>query len=221
MQELPEDIQRAIGKLRAREASMRDAAHFAGVRHRAGPFRLRQMLPLDALLLYACGNPVFAGRPALRCTLSEIGAFLLVLCPRARAGDQPSRLWQGYIAARLLLLRAGRVRKWIRFCARLDKYVEESFVDWPQGSGAAGPAPSPAVRSSFLSSTIDLIASRYHWPRSEIYATPFRELLLYRKHILADLSREKKSNPVPEISRQELILKDRWLRAVEATEGRN
>lgn len=198
---------------------MRDAAHFGSVRHRAGPFRLRQMLPMDALILYAANNPLFAGRRAARCSLSAVGVFLLVLCAPVRR-DRPARLWQLWIAARLLALRLRGRRRWLKFCGRLDDYVVETFVDWPSGSGKVGASPPPVVLSSFLSPTIDLVASRYHWSRAEILGTPLRELLLYRKHILVDLRREHKLPHSPEISRGECAIKGEWLNALSA-QGRN
>lgn len=225
MDEIPQDLSRAVGALRAREASIRDAAHFSLVRHRAGPFRLRQMLPMDALILYAANNPLFAGRRAARVSLSSIGAFLLVLCAPVRTHDHPARLWQAWIAARLIGLRLRRRKHWLAFCARLDAYVGETFVDWPAGSASDGPRPPPAVLSSFLAWIIDLVASRYHWARAEILGTPLRELLIYRKHILADLRREAKLKNPPEISRGELAIKGEFLNALEAAnagaKGRN
>jgi len=205
----------AIAKLRAQAASARDASHFSHVPARCGPFRLRQMLPRDALLLYAIANPIFNGRRAARCRPGEVLAFLFVLCGQ---NSQSAGWWRrARLTLRLLFMRR---RPRAKLHTALDDYVRETFVDCPASGGGSRRDSSGGLRPSFLSSLFHTLAKNYHWSRADLYATPLRELMLYLKHIIADLRIEARQ-PVDDTPREELELWNEYLVAMEKqTNGR-
>lgn len=203
-----DETSRKIGELRARDASARDASHFAAVfTTRAGPFRLRQILPRDALLLYAAANPLFNGRPARFCRPGEILAFVKLL-----SGWRPA----GWVPLRMALLLFSNKRR-ARTYDALDAFVRETFVDAPAATGGGGGGSVGVFHASFLSGLFHIIAKTYHWSLAELYATPLRELLLFRKHILADLQIAA-GRTLSDTSHEELALRGEFLNAKEAWE---
>lgn len=206
LQALPAEVQRAIAQVRAREASARDAAMF-DLPARAGPFRLRQMLPHDALLLFATQNAMFRGAPAAFCPLADLYLFVARLCPWPR-------LVVGVLLAATLALGGPRRRLY----AALDAYQAETFIDWPAASGVA--PRGDALKGSFLSHLFHMVAAAYHWPESAIAAIPVRRLLIYRKHIEADALAAAGRSYV-DISAAERRIKAEWMEAVNARGGCN
>lgn len=207
--------ERALQRVRARCAAARDEAGFPLTRHRAGPFRLRQMLPRDAVLLYATGNPVFAGRPAWRCPINDIANFVFVLTAPPPDGARAHRVWHAWVLMRLILVRLRR-RAWWRLVRALDDYVFRTFVDAPASEGGeSGGGGARAVHGSFLSTLYDALAARYNWSLAEMDATPLRRLLLHQKHTIVALYRDAKQKPPPESNPHELALLRDYQRQVD------
>lgn len=211
-----EPYAKRIAAVRAREASMRDASCFR-LPSKVGPFTVRQMLPRDALLFYATANPVFAGLAPFRCSLATIAAFLWLLRPagcadHASAWDMPSR-W--FLKARLVFLFARSRKAWARMLTELARYQQETFLDWPRGggSGSGGGGAGVGLRPSFLSSIFHRLAATYHWSLADLYATPIRELLVYYKHVRADLE-AKAGQTMVDASTAELAIKAEYMEAV-------
>jgi hypothetical protein len=201
---LPQAVQRAIARVRAREASARDAAAF-DLPARVGPFEIRQMLPVDALLLHATENAAYRGVPAAHCPPEDIVSFVALLSGRSQ--------WRVALRLTALACRPAAHRRMLR---QLDAYVAETFVDWPK---SIKPQRGDAVRGNYVSHLVHMLAATYHWRESDMLRIPVRRLMIYRKHIMADdMARQGKT--LVDISDEEARIKAEWMDTVNER-GRN
>jgi hypothetical protein len=198
-------LEREIAALRAEEMSIRDASAF-DLPARIGPFLVDQLRPREALLLYAICSPIFlgAGDPT---SFASVFMFLRIAGRRPRWC--PGTIWPGWLALRLGMVRLSR-RRYVALAAALGRFRRETLLDWPAPSGNAASGDPSGPRGSFLSHTVHLIATTYHWPESEILRTPLRRLLIYRKHILADRDLATGRRPTTDMSPLERRLLQSW-----------
>ena len=202
LDELPEEVQRAIGAVRAREASARDSAMF-DMPAKCGPFTLRQMRPHDSLLLFALQNRIFMRGSVIDATPEDVFAFVHILA----RGIYRNKYLLGLRLACVLMFAKPRAR----LMKALQLYIFEALIDWP--SGGSGPARGDTLRGSFLSHMFHLLASSYHWSEIQIAAIPVRRLLIYRKHIVASAMQEEGKRFI-DMSAAELAIKDSYISQV-------
>lgn len=151
----------------------------------AGKVELRPMCLPDFLILVAAGNALVTGQqPPSESDLGRFWAghssqFMWVLSPE----------WSRSPAARARFIeRVGRLPAAAVY-RDLRDYLAETFADAPKPArrttGTEGQADDP-VRVSFAAIWLHQLASRYHWSRAEIRATPLRELWQYLRCIQAE-----------------------------------
>lgn len=187
-----------IAAASAAEIRRRDAAFIDVPFLVAGAELIRPMCLPDYLVLIEAGNAHVCGlTPAPAATTAQVeqfwalhnAQFMWVLSPEfSRAPG----------ALDAYLKRTGRL-SFLRVCEDLGEYLRDTFADAPRPAVTVGGAPQASpLRFSFAAVWYHRLGARLHWSRSEIRATPLRELfqLLRAIDVFEAFERGKRVTPL-------------------------
>jgi len=164
-----------IEAARLETQARRDGA-FVDIPFLASGIPIRQMCLPDFLALIAIGNAHVTGlQPPAEATASDCTQFWAL--HNAQLAWLLSPDFSPDASPRDAFLKNLGRRDHVEFSMHIAEYLRDTFADAPTPSRAVGGAPqADPFRVSFAARWYHRIATAYGWSRTEIRATPLREL---------------------------------------------